>query len=184
MLALMTFTLMPEVTAVLLAALAMVLTRCVSMEESYKAINWQSLVLIAGMLPMATALDQTGGMKLMVDLMIEGFGEFGPYVLMAGLFGLTSLLSQFISNTAATVLIAPVAVGTAQAMGVSPYTFLMTVAVAASTAFATPVSSPVNTLVLGPGEYRFNDFVKVGVPLIFLCALVTLFMVPLIFPLN
>lgn len=184
MLVLMTFKLVPAVTAVLLAALAMVLFRCISMEESYKAINWQSLVLIAGMLPMATALDQTGGVKLIVDGLINGLGDMGPFAVMVGLFGLTSLLSQFISNTAATVLIAPVAVGTAQAMGVSPYTFLMTVAVAASTAFATPVSSPVNTLVLGPGAYRFNDFIKVGVPLILLSMFVTLLLVPLIFPMN
>ncbi len=184
MLALMTFKLVPAVTAVLLAALAMVFFRCVSMEESYKAINWQSLVLIAGMLPIATALEKTGGMKLIVDSLIIGLGDLGPFAVMAGLFVLASVLSQFISNTAATVLIAPVAVGAAQGMGVSPYTFLMTVAVAASTAFATPVSSPVNTLVLGPGEYRFNDFIKVGVPLIMLCMVVTLLIVPLIFPLR
>ena len=184
MLALMTFKLMPAVTAVLLAALAMGLFRCVSMEASYKAINWQSLVLIAGMLPMATALEKTGGLNLIVNSLITSLGDFGPFALMGGLFVLASVLSQFISNTAATVLIAPVAIGAAQAMGVSPYTFLMIVAIAASTAFATPVSSPVNTLVLGPGEYRFNDFVKVGVPLIVLSMVVTLFVIPLIFPLG
>jgi di/tricarboxylate transporter len=184
MLVLMTFKLVPAVTAVLIAALAMVLFRCVSMEESYKAINWQSLVLIAGMLPMATALEQTGGVKLIVNSLITGLGDWGPYAVMAGLFVLASVLSQFISNTAATVLIAPVAVAAAQGMGVSPYTFLMTVAIAASTAFATPVSSPVNTLVLGPGGYRFNDFAKVGVPLIVLSMVVTLLVVPLVFPLH
>ena len=184
MLILMTFKLVPAVTAVLLAALAMVLSRCIDMEEAYKAINWQSLVLIAGMLPMATALEQTGGVTLIVDTLVNSLGGFGPYALLIGLFVLTSVLSQFISNTATTVLVAPIAVGAAVGMGVSPYTFLMTVAVAASTAFATPVASPTNTLVLGPGNYRFNDFVKVGVPLIFLSLIVALLAVPLLFPLQ
>lgn len=184
MLVLMTFKLVPAVTAVLLAALAMVLSRCIDMEQAYKAINWQSVVLIAGMLPMATALEQTGGVTLIVDTLVTSLGSLGPYALLAGLFVLTSVLSQFISNTATTVLIAPIAVGAAAALGVSAYTFLMTVAVAASTAFATPVASPTNTLVLGPGQYRFNDFVKVGVPLILLSMVVTLLAVPFIFPLQ
>lgn len=181
---LMTFKLVPAVTAVLLAALAMVLTRCIVMEEAYKAINWQSLVLIAGMLPMATALEQTGGITLIVDALVTSLGSMGPYALLAGLFVMTSVLSQFISNTATTVLIAPIAIGAAAGLGVSAYTFLMTVAVAASTAFATPVASPTNTLVLGPGHYRFKDFVKVGVPLILLSMVVTLLAVPFIFPLQ
>ncbi len=184
MICLMTFKLMPSVTAVLLAALAMVLTGCVSTKDAYRAINWESLVLIAGMLPMATALEQTGGVELIVNGLVTSLGNIGPLMLMAGLFVLTSLFSQFISNTATTVLVAPIAVSAALEMGVSPYPFLMTVALAASTAFATPVASPVNTLVLGPGGYRFNDFVKVGVPLQFLAMVVTLLAVPLLFPLG
>ena len=183
MLVLMTFSLVPTVTAVLLAALAMVLARCVRMADAYKSINWQSIVLIAGMLPMATALNKTGGLELIVNGLVAGLGDMGPLVLMAGLFILTSVFSQFISNTATTVLVAPIAMGAAAGLDVSPYPFLMTVALAASTAFSTPMASPVNTLVLGPGAYRFNDFVKLGVPLQLLAMVVTLLMVPVLFPL-
>ena len=183
MLLLLTFGVVASVTAVLMAALAMVLSRCVSMEDAYRAINWQSVALIAGMLPMATALEKTGGIKLIVDGLVVGVGEFGPYALMAALFIVTSLFSQFISNTATTVLVAPIAIAAAQGMDVSPYAFLMTVAIAASTAFSTRVASPVNMLVLGPGQYRFNDFVRMGVPLQILAMIVTLLAVPIIFPL-
>lgn len=182
MLVLLTLGDMASVTAILIAALAMVVSRCVSMEEAYRSINWQSIVLIAGMLPMATALEKTGGVKLIVDGLVSAAGDFGPYALMLGLFVVTSLFSQFISNTATTVLVAPIAIGAAQGMGVDPYAFLMTVAIAASTAFSTPVASPVNMLVLGPGKYRFNDFVKMGVPLQLLAMIMTLLAVPIVFP--
>jgi di/tricarboxylate transporter len=184
MMLLMTFKLVDAVTAVLLAALAMVLVGCVSMKDAYRSVNWESLVLIAGMLPMATVLEKTGGVELIVNTLTESLGEFGPIALMAGLFVITSIFSQFISNTATTVLVAPIAVGTAMEAGVSIYPFLMTVALAASTAFSTPVASPVNTLVLGPGGYKFNDFIKVGVPLQVLAMVVTLLVVPLLFPLR
>ena len=184
MLALMTFNVVPSVTAVLLAALAMVLARCVSMEEAYKSINWQSIILIAGMLPMATALSKTGALELMISGLVSSLGELGPLALLAGLFVLTSIFSQFISNTATAVLVAPIAMGAATSMQLSPYPFLMTVALAASTAFSTPMASPVNTLVLGPGGYRFNDFVKMGVPLQLLAMVLTLLAVPLLFPLH
>jgi di/tricarboxylate transporter len=183
MLIVMTFNIVPAVTAVILAGLAMVLTNCIRMKGVYAAINWQSLVLIAGMLPMATALEQTGGVDLIVNALIQNLGTMGPTAVMAGLFILTSLFSQFISNTATTVLVAPIALSAAEGMGVSPYPFLMTVAIAASTAFATPVASPVNTLVLGPGGYRFNDFVKMGVPLQLVVMIAVLLVVRLVFPL-
>jgi di/tricarboxylate transporter len=184
MLVLMTFELVPSVAAVLLAALAMVFARCVSMKNAYASINWESLVLIAGMLPMATALEKTGGIQLIVNGLVGSLGELGPIMLMAGLFLLTSIFSQFISNTATTVLVAPIAMGAATNMGIAPYPLLMTVAIAASTAFSTPVASPVNTLVLGPGGYKFNDFVKLGVPLQLLVMVLTLLAVPMLFPLN
>ncbi len=184
MLVLMTFKLVPSVTAVLLAALAMVFARCVSMKNAYASINWESLVLIAGMLPMATALEKTGGIQLIVNGLVGSLGELGPIALMAGLFLLTSIFSQFISNTATTVLVAPIAMFAATNMGISPYPLLMTVAIAASTAFSTPVASPVNTLVLGPGGYKFNDFVKLGVPLQLLVMALTLLAVPVLFPLK
>jgi len=184
MIFLMAFKMTPSVTAVLLAALAMVLTGCVSMKDAYASINWESLVLIAGMLPMATVLEKTGGVELIADGLADSLGDMGPLALMAGLFVITSVFSQVISNTATTVLLAPIAVGAALEVGVSPHPYLMTVALAASTAFATPMASPVNTLVMGPGEYKFNDFVKVGVPLQILAMVVTLLSVPLLFPLR
>ena len=184
MLLLMTFKLVPSVTAVLLATLAMVFARCVSMKNAYASINWESLVLIAGMLPMATALEKTGGVKLIVDGLVGSLGELGPIALMAGLFLLTSIFSQFISNTATTVLVSPIAMVAATNMEISPYPLLMTVAIAASTAFSTPVASPVNTLVLGPGGYKFNDFVKLGVPLQLIVMALAILAVPVIFPLK
>lgn len=174
---------LPSVTAVLCAALAMVLAGCVRMEDAYKAMNWQSLVLIAGMLPLSAALQKTGGAALIVDSLMAGLGGYGPTALMAGLFILTSVFSQFISNTATTVLVAPIAYAMAVQAGVSPHGFLMTVAIAASTAFATPVASPVNTLVLGPGGYKFMDFVKIGVPLQLLMLGATMVLIPIFFPL-
>jgi di/tricarboxylate transporter len=153
------------------------------MEEAYAAINWQSVVLIAGMLPMATALQQTGALDLIVITMVDTLGGYGPMAMMAGLFLFTTVFSQFISNTATAVLVAPVALGAAQGMGVSPYPMLMIVAIAASTAFATPMASPVNTLVMGPGQYKFGDYVRMGVPLQVIAMFIALICVPLLFPL-
>jgi di/tricarboxylate transporter len=183
MIVLMTAGLVPNVAAVLLAALGVVVTRCVSMEAAYRAINWSSLVLIAGMLPLATALEKTGGTELIVSGLVAGLGDAGPRTMMAVLFVLTALVGLFVSNAATAVLVAPIAILTANSLGVSPYPFAMTVALAASAAFMTPVSSPVNTLVLAPGNYRFIDFVKAGVPMTIIAAVISLVLVPLIFPL-
>lgn len=179
----MTFGLVPNAVAVLLAALAMGLFRCLRLEDAYRSINWPSLVVIAGMLPLAKALEKTGGVTLIADGLVAGLGGFGPLALLAGVFLLAALVGMFISNTATAVLMAPIAITAAQEIGASPYPFAMTVAVAASAAFATPVSSPVNTLVLAPGGYRFNDFVRVGLPLLLLVMALTLLVVPLLLPL-
>jgi di/tricarboxylate transporter len=184
MVALMVTQLTSNLVAVMLAAFAMVATRCVDMEEVYHSMNWQTLVLIAGMLPLADALAKTGGGDLIVDGLAGVFHSLGPYAILACLFLLTSLLSQFISNTATTVLIAPIALSLATDLGYPPAAFMMTVAIAASTAFATPVASPVNTLILVPGQYRFVDFVRIGVPLQLLALLVTIVLVPRVFPLH
>ncbi len=181
MLVLMTFGIVPNVTAVLLAAVAVVMTRCLTMTEAYRTINWESVVLIAAILPMATALEKTGGIELIVNSLLSALGDAGPMVIMAALFMLTSLLSQVISNTATTVLVAPIALQIAVELGASPPVFLMVIAIAASTAFATPIASPVNTLVLGPGRYRFADFAKVGIPLQLLIMVATMLVVPLLF---
>jgi di/tricarboxylate transporter len=184
MLILMTFQLTSNLVAVMLAAFAMVVSRCVKMEEAYRSMNWQSLVLIAGMLPLARALDVTGGSGMIVTSLADIFHDLGPRAVLTGLFVLTSLFSQFISNTATTVLIAPIALSLAVDMGLAPAPLLMTVAIAASTAFATPVASPVNTLILGPGNYRFGDFLRIGVPLQLLALIITVILVPLIFQMR
>ncbi|TVR66041.1 MAG: SLC13 family permease [Gemmatimonadales bacterium] len=182
MLLLMTFNIVPAVTAVLLAAVAMVLFGAVSAADAYRAVNWESVVLIAGILPMATALEKTGGMQLIVDGIAGVMEGATPVILLVVLFLLTSVLSQVISNTATAVLLAPIAFQLAVGIGANPEPFLMTIAVAASTAFATPVASPVNTLVLGPGGYKFGDFFKVGVALQVLVLIVAAILIPLLFP--
>ncbi|MEZ5587015.1 MAG: SLC13 family permease [Sedimenticolaceae bacterium] len=184
MVALMVTGLTSALVAVMLAALAMVLTRCVDVEEAYHSMSWQSLVLIAGMLPLADALEKTGGAAAIVSGLASMFHNLGPHAILVGLFVLTSLLSQFISNTATTVLIAPIALNLAVDLHYAPAPFLMTVAIAASTAFATPVASPVNTLILAPGQYRFSDFLKLGVPLQMIALAVTVVLVPWVFPLT
>ena len=179
----MTLGLVPNVAAVLIAALAMVAARCLSMEDAYRAINWPSLVLIAGMLPLASALKLTGGTDLMVNGLVDAIGDYGPHAMMAGLFAMTAVIGLFVSNTATAVMLAPIAIGVAVDLGVSPAPFVMTVAVAASAAFMTPVSTPVNTLVVEPGGYSFLDFVKIGVPMAILTGAVSLILIPLLFPL-
>jgi di/tricarboxylate transporter len=182
MLLLMTFEIVPAVTAVLLAAVAMVLTGCLNMEDAYRGINWESVVLIAGMLPMATALQKTGGVTFIADSLVSNLGDQGPLVLMAGIFILTAVLSQFISNTATAVLVAPIAFQAAIGLNLDPHAFLMAVAVAASTSFATPVATPVNTLVLGPGGYRFGDYVRAGLSLQLIILVASLIVLPILFP--
>jgi len=174
--------LLPTLTAVMAAALAMVILGCVTMQEAYKSLNAPSLILIACMLPLAIAMEKTGAAMLIVDQLVRFFGDSEPIALGAALFILTSLFSQFISNTATTVLVAPIALNAAQSMGLNPEPYMMMVALAASTAFATPIASPVNTLILAPGKYRFMDFVKVGVPLQLMTMLIALSLTPLIFP--
>ncbi|WP_407920293.1 SLC13 family permease [Halopseudomonas bauzanensis] len=183
MVALMVSGVVSNLMAALIGCLLMGTFKCITMDSAYKAIHWPSLILIVGMLPFALALQKTGGIDLAVGGLLSLFGDAGPRALLATLFIATAVTGLFISNTATAVLMAPVAVATAQAMGASPYPFVMTVALAASAAFMTPVSSPVNTLVLDPGGYRFSDFLKIGTPFTVLVLIITLLLVPVIFPL-
>jgi di/tricarboxylate transporter len=171
-----------NVHAALIGALLMGLFRCVDLTSAYNSISWKSLVLIVGMLPFSIALQRTGGVDLAADAVLQLAGGASPRVLLAVIFAITAALGLFISNTATAVLMAPVALAIAQETGASPYPFAMIVALAASTAFMTPVSSPVNTLVVGPGDYTFGDFVKVGVPLAVVVMLVSVAMVPVVLP--
>ncbi|WP_026379811.1 SLC13 family permease [Afifella pfennigii] len=174
--------LVPNVLAALLGCLLMGLFGCVDMPSAYRSIHWQSLILIVGMLPFSVALQKTGGVQLAADAMLAAVGEAGPRVLLAGLFLVTAGLSLFISNTATAVLMAPVCIVLAETLNTSPYPFAMTVALAASSAFMTPVSSPVNALVTGPGNYTFMDFVRIGVPFAAIALATTVLLVPLILP--
>jgi di/tricarboxylate transporter len=178
------FNVVPLVAAVLMAVLAAVFSGCLSMEDSYRSIHWSSLVLVAGMLPLADALEKTGGTGLIVDTLMATVGDAGPNVMMTVIFFLTAALGLFLSNTASAVLVAPIAIYAAEALGVSPYPFAIAVLIAASAAFVTPVSTPVVTLVVDPGRYAFTDFVKVGVPLLLLTYVVTMLVAPLFFPFN
>jgi di/tricarboxylate transporter len=180
--ALMVSGVVPNVQAALIGCLLLGLFRCMDMAGAYRAIHWQSLVLIVGMLPFSLALERTGGIALAVEALRAAVGGAGPYAMLAALFVLTALFGLFISNTATAVLMAPVALSLAADLGVSPYPFAMTVAIAASAAFMTPVSSPVNTLVVGPGNYTFLDFVRVGVPFAVIVLALTVLLVPLVFP--
>jgi di/tricarboxylate transporter len=181
--ALMVSGLMPNVQAALIGCLLMGLLGCVDFNSAYRSINWKTLVLIVGMLPFSLALQRTGGVALAADALVDLLGGAAPRLLLLALFVITAGLGLFISNTATAVLMAPVALAIAKDLGMSPYPFAMTVALAASTAFMTPISSPVNTLVVGPGQYSFGDFVKVGVPFSIVVAAVSVLLVPLLLPL-
>ncbi|AFJ46365.1 putative transmembrane protein YfbS [Shimwellia blattae DSM 4481 = NBRC 105725] len=182
MVALMLTDEIPNPIAAIIACLLMGKFRCISVESAYKAIHWPSIILIVGMMPFAMAMQKTGGVDLIVKGLMGVGGGYGPYVMLICLFVLTAGIGLFISNTATAVLMAPIALATAKSMGLSPYPFAMIVAMAASAAFMTPVSSPVNTLVLGPGNYKFGDFVKLGVPFTLLVMVVCVLLVPVLFP--
>lgn len=171
------------VTAVMLAAVLMVITGCLrNVEAAYKTMNWESLVLFAAMLPMSIALEKTGASAWVSDSLIVGLGSYGPYVLLAGIYFATSLLTMFISNTVTTVLMAPIALTAALGIDAHPTAFLFAVSVAASMCFASPFSTPPNALVMPAGQYKFSDFVKVGLPLQLAMGLVMVFTLPLLFP--
>jgi di/tricarboxylate transporter len=165
-----------------LAAGAMVITRCVELPSAYRAVSWESLILIAAMLPMATALDNTGGLDIATRALVDHVGELGPHWTLAALFLATSSLSLLMSNTATSVLLAPVALKAATELGVDPHAFLMAVALGASTAFSTPMASPTNTLVLPLGQYRFADYLRAGLPLQLFVFVLTVLVVPFFFP--
>ncbi len=182
MVALMLTDEIPNPIAAIIACLLMGKFRCINAESAYKAIHWPSIILIVGMMPFALALQKTGGVDLVVKGLMDVAGSEGPYLMLGCLFVMCAAIGLFISNTATAVLMAPIALAAAKSMGVSPYPFAMVVAMAASAAFMTPVSSPVNTLVLGPGKYSFSDFVKIGVPFTVLVMVVCVLLIPVLFP--
>ncbi len=183
MVVLMVFGWVEPVTAVIIAGLLTVLTGCFrKVEDAYKTINWESIVLIAAMMPMSTALEKTGVSSLVSQQLVTTLGALGPYALLAGIYFTTSLLTMFISNTATAVLMAPIAMVAAQQTGVSPYSFLMAVTLGASMCFASPFSTPPNALVMKAGQYTFMDYVKVGLPLQIIIGIIMTFVLPLLWP--
>jgi len=182
MIALMLTDEIPNPVAAIIACLLMAKFRCIDAASAYKSIHWPSIILIVGMMPFALALQKTGGIDLIVKGLMDIGGSWGPYFMCVCLFVMCAVIGLFISNTATAVLMAPVALAAARSMDVSPYPFAMIVAMAASAAFMTPVSSPVNTLVLGPGKYHFSDFAKIGVPFTVLVMVVCVVLIPMLFP--
>lgn len=173
----------PPVASVIVAGLLMVLTRCIrSVDAAYKMIGWESIVLIAAMMPMSTALSVTGISEWIASELIHTLGAYGPIMAMAGVYFVTSALSTFISNSATAILVAPIAWQAAEGMGVSPTPFMMTAAVAASACFATPICTPPNAMVMNAGHYTFMDYVRVGLPLQVVMGIVALLCIPLFFP--
>ena len=184
MIAMMVFDFIPvaPVTAVIIAGLLTVFAGCFrNVEAAYKTINWESIVLIASMMPMSTALEKTGASALVSQGLVDSLGAMGPTALLAGIYFTTSLMTMFISNTATAVLMAPIALVAAQQVGVSPYSFLFAVTLGASMCFASPFSTPPNALVMKAGGYTFMDYVKVGLPLQIIIGVVMTFVLPLLF---
>jgi di/tricarboxylate transporter len=175
--------LVPNVQAALIGCLLMGALGCIELAGAYRSIDWKTIVLIVGMLPFSIALERTGGIELAADGLRALTSGAGSHIVLATLFALTAVLGMFISNTATAVLMAPVALALSHDLHASPYPFAMIVALAASTAFMTPVSSPVNTLVVAPGQYTFGDFVRVGVPFSLVVLIVSIVLVPWLLPL-
>lgn len=172
----------PIVIAALLAVIASLATRCLSVKEAYRSVDWSSLVLIAGMLPLATALEQTGGSSMIVDGLLETLVGASPSILLGIFFTITMLFTLVLSNTTSAVLMTPIAMGVSQTLGISPYPLAIAVLMGASTAFASPVSTSVVTIVVEPGQYKFTDFVRAGLPLTVITGVVTVLVTPLLFP--
>lgn len=182
MVALLATNAVPAVEAALLAAGAMVLTRVVSMYQAYHAISWTTVVLVAGMIPLSTAVTQSGAADDIAQLLIDVVGNAGPYALLIGLFVLTAIFGQLISNMATALIVIPIAVTAAMEMGISVRPVLMSLTVAAAGAFLTPVATPVNLMVMEPGAYEFGDYWKLGLPMLLLFMVAAVFLVPVFWP--
>ncbi|MDL1900005.1 SLC13 family permease [Anaerolineae bacterium CFX9] len=176
------FNILELAPASIIAALAVILTGCLNVDEAYSTIDLKTLFLMAGMLPMSTALTKVGLVDIFAGGLVDALGQQGPLLVQLGLFVLTVTITQVLSNTATAVLLAPLGIAAAQTLGVQPHALLMTVAIAASMAFATPLASPVNMLVISTGSYQFRDYIKVGVPLIVITLLISMILLPILWP--
>lgn len=174
---------LPLTLVAVMGALACVLTGCLEEKQAYTSIDWVTIFLFAGMMPVAGAMDKSGAGQLIADSVLGVMGsDPSPYFATAVLFLLSSVMTQFMSNTASCALLAPIGIAIAKGMGADPHAVLMAIGVAASCAFGTPVGTPPNTLVLGPGQYKFMDYVKAGVPMIVVCFIVSILIIPMVWP--
>nr|WP_304099632.1 SLC13 family permease [Mitsuokella multacida] len=173
----------PMQTAAIIGALACVITGCLTEKQAYGGIDWTTIFLFAGMLPLAEAMDKTGAGAMIANAVVGIIGSnASPLIIVMAMFLLSCGLTQFMSNTAAAALLAPIGISIAQSIGVSPFPVLMAIGIAASCAFTTPVATPPNTLILGPGKFRFMDYVKVGLPLVVISMIVCTVIIPLVWP--
>lgn len=173
----------PMQTAAIIGALACVITGCLSEKQAYGGIDWTTIFLFAGMLPLAEAMDKTGAGAMIANGVVGIIGSnASPLIIVMAMFLLSCGLTQFMSNTAAAALLAPIGISIAQSIGVSPFPVLMAIGIAASCAFTTPVATPPNTLILGPGKFRFMDYVKVGLPLVVVSMIICTVIIPLVWP--
>jgi di/tricarboxylate transporter len=174
----------PIYIAVVIGAAFMVLTKCLTMEEAYRYIEWKAVFLIAGMLPLGTALDKSGAAQLLAESVVGLLGPFGPYGVLLGLLVITFIGTSIIPTAALVVLMVPIALNTAAGLGISPHALMMGIAMAASSSFTSPISHPANVLVMGPGGYRFIDYLKVGIPLTIVVLVVLMLILPIFWPLT
>ena len=173
----------PLHTAAVTGAILCVITGCLKEKEAYAGIDWVTIFLFAGMLSVASAMEKTGAGKMIADTVVSAMGSNpNPYVLTGVLFLISIVLTQFMSNTASAALLAPIGISIAQSIGADPKPVLMALGIAASCAFATPMATPPNTLVLGPGNFSFNDYAKVGVPMCVISLIVCLIVIPIVWP--
>jgi len=176
------FGFIPIAISAVIGVVLMILTGCLNMEEAYRSVEWKAIFLIAGMLPLGIALEQSGAARFMADLVVSAIGDLGSLTVMAGLFLLAALASQVMPNPAVALLLSPIALNTASDLGISPFPLMMTVAVSSSAAFLSPVGHSANVLVMGAGGYRFSDYIRVGLPLTLVILLVSLLTIPIFWP--
>jgi di/tricarboxylate transporter len=174
----------PIYIAVVIGAALMVLSKCLTMEEAYRYIEWKAVFLIAGMLPLGVALEKSGAAALIAGNLIDILGPYGPKAILFGMMAITFIATSIIPTAALVVLMVPIALKTSTGLGISPYPLMMGIAMAASSSFTSPISHPANVLVMGPGGYRFLDYLKVGVPLTLLILVILMVAIPIFWPLT
>jgi di/tricarboxylate transporter len=172
----------PILVAAIIGAVGMVLSRCISLEEAYKAINWKVIFLLGGILPLGIALQESGTAQLLVNSLLQPLIKFGPVIVLALLYFITAVMTETMSNNAAAILLAPIAFSIAELLGVSPRPFLIAITFAASTSFATPIGYQTNTMIYAPGGYKFFDYSKIGIPLNLLFWIIAVLLIPILWP--